>query len=322
MPQCQGSFQITQSSINNNLFANFAALQTGISKQDAAIQLGEEMLLKYRRGYDTEPLPMTSAHPCKKMPPLHTSLSFTILCFCRPSQRSLRTELSIFTLGWTGDDRRYKNLGPLLPTGESLKMAKARILPYWFENIVPSIRARRRVLVAAHNNVIRCLCKHIDGIHRDHLRDFEIPTGTPLVYNLDAATLEPLGKRNHIGFSGTFLTAKSSVELTQNETQGTSLSTAFSKDGKFWAENHEDNTSGDTHISAQSPLKGDGITQHARIENLLLENSVALLEQVGTTSKLDKIDVRHLFSKTQLLREAERLGIDAGRVSVIRDMKR
>lgn len=260
---------------------------TGISKQDAAIQLGEEMLLKYRRGYDTEPLPMTSAHPC-----------------------------------WTGDDRRYKNLGPLLPTGESLKMAKARILPYWFENIVPSIRARRRVLVAAHNNVIRCLCKHIDGIHRDHLRDFEIPTGTPLVYNLDAATLEPLGKRNHIGFSGTFLTAKSSVELTQNETQGTSLSTAFSKDGKFWAENHEDNTSGDTHISAQSPLKGDGITQHARIENLLLENSVALLEQVGTTSKLDKIDVRHLFSKTQLLREAERLGIDAGRVSVIRDMKR
>ena len=77
-----------------------------------------------------------------------------------------------------------------------------------------------------------------------------------------------------------------------------------------------------TPISVPTPLKGDGITQHARIENLLLENSVALLEQVGTTSKLDKIDVRHLFSKTQLLREAERLGIDAGRVSVIRDMKR
>jgi hypothetical protein len=57
------------------LFTIFVALQTGISKQDAAKQLGEEMLLKYRRGYDTEPLPMTSAHPCKKISSFHTSLS-------------------------------------------------------------------------------------------------------------------------------------------------------------------------------------------------------------------------------------------------------
>ena len=88
---------------------------TGLSKTEAEQQLGREMLQQYRRGYDTEPLPMKEDHPY-----------------------------------WTGNDRRYRDLGDLLPRGESLKQCKARILPYWYETIVPSIRARRRVSEEAH----------------------------------------------------------------------------------------------------------------------------------------------------------------------------
>ena len=137
---------------------------TGLSKTEAKEQLGAEMLLRYRRGYDVVPLPMSEDHPC-----------------------------------WTGNDRRYRDLGKLLPRGESLKQCKERVLPYWYESVVPSVRSGRSVLVAAHNNVIRCLCKHLDQLEVDTLRDLEIPTGTPLVYYLDRETLEPLGERNHLG---------------------------------------------------------------------------------------------------------------------------
>ena len=95
---------------------------TGLSKTEAEQQLGREMLQQYRRGYDTEPLPMKEDHPY-----------------------------------WTGNDRRYRDLGELLPRGESLKQCKARILPYWYETIVPSIRAGRRVSEKAHLERAFCL---------------------------------------------------------------------------------------------------------------------------------------------------------------------
>jgi 2,3-bisphosphoglycerate-dependent phosphoglycerate mutase len=147
---------------------------TGLSKKEAAAQLGEEMLLKYRRGFDAEPLSMSENHPL-----------------------------------WTGNDRRYADLGPLMPRGESLKQCLDRILPYWYESVVPSIRAGKNVMVAAHNNVIRCLCMHLDGIAPDDLRLLEIPTGTPMVLALDPVTLRPVGTKDAIGFSGTFLTDES-----------------------------------------------------------------------------------------------------------------
>jgi len=152
---------------------------TGLSKTDAEEQLGKEMLLKYRRGYAVEPLPMTEDHPM-----------------------------------WTGADRRYRDLGPLLPMGESLRQCHDRVLPYWYESIVPSVRGGKQVLVAAHNNVIRCLCKHLDGIADDDLRHLEIPTGFPLVYHLDPVTLQPIGKKDAIGFSGSFLTDPTSDKAT------------------------------------------------------------------------------------------------------------
>jgi 2,3-bisphosphoglycerate-dependent phosphoglycerate mutase len=152
---------------------------TGLSKTEAAAQLGEEMLLKYRRGFDVEPLPMSENHPL-----------------------------------WTGHDRRYADLGPLMPRGESLKQCLDRVLPYWYESVVPSIRAGKNVMVAAHNNVIRCLCMHLDGIAPDDLRKLEIPTGTPMVLLLDPITLRPVGTKDAIGFSGTFLTDESAGAAT------------------------------------------------------------------------------------------------------------
>lgn len=145
---------------------------TGLSKTEAENDLGKDMVLKYRRGYDTAPPPMTRSHPY-----------------------------------WTGNDRRYRDLGSLLPRHESLQQCKERILPYWYESIVPSIRAGRRVLVAAHNNVIRCLVKHLDHIPRASLRDIEIPTGVPIVYYLDKETLQPVGRPDHTGFRGELLRA-------------------------------------------------------------------------------------------------------------------
>jgi len=144
---------------------------TGLSKVEAKEQLGADLLQHYRRGYSTQPPPMDTRHP-----------------------------------HWPGNDRRYKHLGTLLPTGESLRQCKERVVPYWLESVVPSLRAGRRVIVAAHNNVLRCLCKHLDGINDDDLDKLELPTGVPLVYHLNADTLIPEGEPNSIGFRGAFLT--------------------------------------------------------------------------------------------------------------------
>mmetsp|Transcript_14314 Transcript_14314/g.42226 ORF Transcript_14314/g.42226 Transcript_14314/m.42226 type:complete len:378 (-) Transcript_14314:825-1958(-) len=161
---------------------------TGLSKKEAERELGKDMLLRYRRGYDTEPLPMEETHPY-----------------------------------WTGSDRRYRDLGTLLPTGESLQQCKERILPYWYESIVPSIRAGRSVLVAAHNNVIRCLAKHLDHIPTENLRDLEIPTGVPIVYNLDKESLKPVGEPDKFGFTGRYLSDDDVEEMPSPWEQGVAV---------------------------------------------------------------------------------------------------
>jgi len=166
---------------------------TGLSKKEAELELGKDMLLRYRRGYDTEPLPMEETHPY-----------------------------------WTGSDRRYRDLGSLLPTGESLKQCKERILPYWYESIVPSIRAGRSVLVAAHNNVIRCLAKHLDDIPTENLRDLEIPTGVPIVYNLHKESLKPVGEPDKFGFTGRYLTGDDLEEVPSPWAQGVAVNEVLS----------------------------------------------------------------------------------------------
>lgn len=86
-----------------------------------------------------------------------------------------------------GNEPRYAQLSSeQLPRSESLSDTVARVIPYWEQAIVPEIRAGRRVLIAAHGNSLRALVKHLDGIPEDEIVNLNIPTGIPLVYELDA----------------------------------------------------------------------------------------------------------------------------------------
>jgi 2,3-bisphosphoglycerate-dependent phosphoglycerate mutase len=92
-------------------------------------------------------------------------------------------------------DPRYRDLSPgVVPRTECLKDTLERTLPYWEDAIVPDLRAGRIVLVAAHGNSLRALVKHLDGISDDAIADLNIPTGNPLVYELDDR-LAPVGSR-------------------------------------------------------------------------------------------------------------------------------
>ena len=85
-------------------------------------------------------------------------------------------------------DARYR--GVAIPQTESLKDTIARVLPYWEERIAPELKAGKRVLVAAHGNSLRALVKHLSGIPDDEIVSLEIPTGQPIVYELDDALNE------------------------------------------------------------------------------------------------------------------------------------
>ncbi len=83
------------------------------------------------------------------------------------------------------NDRRYA--GIVIPTYESLKDTIARVLPYWEERIAPALKDGQRVLISAHGNSLRALVKHLSGIADEEIVALEIPTGEPIVYELDAA---------------------------------------------------------------------------------------------------------------------------------------
>ena len=92
-------------------------------------------------------------------------------------------------------DPRYAGLAERdVPLAESLKDTVARFLPYWNETIAPAVRSGKRVLIAAHGNSLRALVKHLDGISDEDIVDLNIPTGAPLVYDLDD-DLKPTGHR-------------------------------------------------------------------------------------------------------------------------------
>ena len=83
-------------------------------------------------------------------------------------------------------DRRYASLTPeQLPATESLKITLERVLPYWHSTLVPEIKSGKRILVAAHGNSIRALVKYLDHISEADITELNIPTGLPLVYELD-----------------------------------------------------------------------------------------------------------------------------------------
>ena len=129
---------------------------TGLNKAETAAIHGEEQVHLWRRSFDVPPPPMEPGSPY---------------------------DLS--------GDRRYA--GVKVPATESLKDTIARVLPYWEAAIAPELRAGKRVLVAAHGNSLRALVKHLSGISDADIPSLEIPTGQPLVYELDAQ-LRPLGR--------------------------------------------------------------------------------------------------------------------------------
>lgn len=129
---------------------HYGALQ-GLNKAETAAKFGEAQVLHWRRSYDGLPEPLTRDDP-----------------------------------RYPGNDPRYRALAAGdLPLTECLKDTVARVLPYWNGTIAPAIRGGERILVTAHGNSLRALVKHLDAISDTDIVGLNIPTGVPLVYELD-----------------------------------------------------------------------------------------------------------------------------------------
>ena len=123
----------------------------GLNKSETAAKFGEKQVLVWRRSYSDPPPPLAPEDP-----------------------------------RFPGHDRRYADVPrEQLPLTESLKETVARFLPYWHERIAPEVRAGRRVVLAAHGNSLRALVKYLDGVSEEEIVGLNIPTGVPLVYELD-----------------------------------------------------------------------------------------------------------------------------------------
>lgn len=129
---------------------HYGALQ-GLNKSETVQKYGEEQVLIWRRSYSV----------------------------CPP-------ELEKTDSRYPGNDPRYQNLDKSqIPLSESLHSTVKRFLPYWEQVIAPDIKRGKRVLIAAHGNSLRALVKHLDNLSEDEIIQLNIPTGVPLVYELD-----------------------------------------------------------------------------------------------------------------------------------------
>jgi 2,3-bisphosphoglycerate-dependent phosphoglycerate mutase len=112
----------------------------------------------------------------------------------------------------SGIDERYADVPrEQLPQTECLRDVVARLLPYWNESIAPDLRAGRVVLVAAHGNSLRSLVKHLDGMSDEGVVELDIPTGMPLVYELDD-DLRPIHDADALGLKGRYLDPAAAAE--------------------------------------------------------------------------------------------------------------
>jgi 2,3-bisphosphoglycerate-dependent phosphoglycerate mutase len=128
----------------------YGALQ-GLDKAETAKKHGEQQVKIWRRSYDIPPPALAKDDPM-----------------------------------WPGRDSRYADLRPdEIPLSESLDLTVKRFLPYWESTIAPAIRSGKRVLIAAHGNSLRALVKHLDKVSNEDIVELNIPTGIPLVYELD-----------------------------------------------------------------------------------------------------------------------------------------
>ena len=139
---------------------HYGALQ-GLNKAETAAKYGDEQVLVWRRSYDIPP------------PPLEKS-----------DER------------WPGHDPRYAGIDNL-PLTECLKDTVERFLPLWHDKIAPVVKSGKRVIIAAHGNSLRALVKYLDNVSDKDIINLNIPTGVPLVYELDA-DLKPI-KHYYLG---------------------------------------------------------------------------------------------------------------------------
>jgi 2,3-bisphosphoglycerate-dependent phosphoglycerate mutase len=129
---------------------HYGALQ-GLNKAETAAKYGEDQVKIWRRSYDIQPPALEKDDP-----------------------------------RWPGRDPRYQDLDPQdVPLTECLKDTVARFMPYWHETIAPTVKSGKRVLVAAHGNSLRALVKYLDNVSDSEIVELNIPTGVPLVYELD-----------------------------------------------------------------------------------------------------------------------------------------
>ncbi|NIM52276.1 MAG: 2,3-diphosphoglycerate-dependent phosphoglycerate mutase [Gemmatimonadales bacterium] len=136
---------------------HYGALQ-GLNKAETAERHGQEQVKLWRRSYDVRPPELT-----------------------KDDER------------WPGKDPRYADLKPEeVPLTECLKDTVERMLPYWFDPIAPVVKEGKRVLVSAHGNSLRALVKHLDKIPDEEIVGLNIPTGIPLIYELNDDDLSPI----------------------------------------------------------------------------------------------------------------------------------
>lgn len=136
---------------------------TGLDKAETAAKHGDEQVKIWRRSFDTPP------------PAIEDSSEY-----------------------FPGQDRRYNNVdSSILPRAESLKLTIERVLPYWHDAIRPAIQSGQNVIIAAHGNSLRALVKYLDGMSDEEVLELNIPTGVPLVYELDE-NMKPISK-NYLG---------------------------------------------------------------------------------------------------------------------------
>ncbi len=130
---------------------HYGALQ-GFNKKEAAKLCGEKQVFLWRRSYETRPPLLNKEDP-----------------------------------RWPGNDNLYKEIDEkMLPLGESLRDTEKRVISYWRKEIAPVIKSGKKVLIVAHGNSLRALIKYLDNISDEKISGLNIPTATPIVYNLNA----------------------------------------------------------------------------------------------------------------------------------------
>jgi len=154
---------------------HYGALQ-GFYKANMAAELGEEQVLIWRRSYDVPPPALKTSDP-----------------------------------RYPGNEAKYKELSPDdIPLSECLKDTIDRVLPYWHDSIAPIIKSGKRVIISAHGNSLRALVKYLDNVSEEEIIKLNIPTGIPLIYELDK-DLKPI-KNYYLGDSEKLKEAIKAVE--------------------------------------------------------------------------------------------------------------